>query len=300
MPALGIGTPAPPFAFRGLDGEERTLGDSSTEPTILLFSPANRQGAAPAQLLTFDDEQLLVIGPSAAVASRYGVERRLAAFVVGCDGLIVWRQVTNGSDETPVGSPPPQLSRREFVATTLAASLIAALTARTAGSGGVAQATDASTDRLTIELMVNGRAYQLALDPRVTLLDALREHLALSGTKKGCDHGQCGACTVHVNGRRVLSCLTLAATVSGQSITTIEGLARDGRLDALQQAFIDHDGFQCGYCTPGQIMSAVALLSEPCGPDDDDVRECMSGNICRCGAYAGIVAAVQSVRGTRS
>jgi len=153
------------------------------------------------------------------------------------------------------------------------------------------------SESLVVDLVVNGRTAHVALDPRVTLLDALREHLHLTGTKKGCDHGQCGACTVHVDGRRVLSCLTLAATVHGKAVTTIEGLAHDEQLHPMQQAFIEHDGFQCGYCTAGQIMSAVALLDEPCGAADDDVRECMSGNICRCGAYPGIVAAVQSVRG---
>jgi xanthine dehydrogenase YagT iron-sulfur-binding subunit len=148
-----------------------------------------------------------------------------------------------------------------------------------------------------VELRINGAPARLALDPRTTLLDALREHLRLTGTKKGCDHGQCGACTVHVDGRRVLACLTLAVAAQGRAITTIEGLGRDGELHPMQQAFLDHDGFQCGYCTPGQIMSAVALLGEPCGPNDDDVRECMSGNLCRCGAYANIVAAIQDVRG---
>jgi xanthine dehydrogenase YagT iron-sulfur-binding subunit len=147
-----------------------------------------------------------------------------------------------------------------------------------------------------VELRINGASARLALDPRTTLLDALREQLRLTGTKKGCDHGQCGACTVHVNGRRVLSCLTLALAAQGKEITTIEGLARGGELHPMQQAFLDCDGFQCGYCTPGQIMSAVALLREPCGPDDDAVRECMSGNLCRCGAYGNIVAAIQSVR----
>src|SRR5215467_5572245 len=151
-----------------------------------------------------------------------------------------------------------------------------------------------------IILTVNGEVTRVALDPRTTLLDALREHLGLTGAKKGCDHGQCGACTVHIDGRRMLSCLTLAVAAQGKSITTIEGLARgEGEGDALhpmQQAFLDHDGFQCGYCTPGQIMSAVALLREPCGPNDDDVRECMSGNLCRCGAYPNIVAAIQTVR----
>jgi xanthine dehydrogenase YagT iron-sulfur-binding subunit len=153
---------------------------------------------------------------------------------------------------------------------------------------------------MDVTLVVNGRSSRVSLDPRVTLLDALREQLQLTGTKKGCDHGQCGACTVHVDGRRVLSCLTLAAAVTGKPISTIEGLAQGEQLHPVQQAFIDHDAFQCGYCTPGQIMSAVALLGEPCGLADDDVRECMSGNLCRCGAYQGIVAAVQSVRGRRS
>jgi xanthine dehydrogenase YagT iron-sulfur-binding subunit len=151
--------------------------------------------------------------------------------------------------------------------------------------------------RMEMTLLVNGRTLRLSLDPRTTLLDALREHARLTGTKKGCDHGQCGACTVHIEGRRVLSCLTLAAAAQRTRIMTIEGLASGDRLHPMQQAFIDHDGFQCGYCTPGQIMSAVALLNEPWGRSDDEVREAMSGNICRCGAYMGIVAAVQSQRG---
>ncbi|HEY2856407.1 MAG TPA: (2Fe-2S)-binding protein [Gemmatimonadaceae bacterium] len=151
---------------------------------------------------------------------------------------------------------------------------------------------------VSLLLRINGAPRRLALDPRTTLLDALREHLRLTGAKKGCDHGQCGACTVHVNGRRVLSCLTLAVAAQGKEITTIEGLAHGDVLHPVQQAFLDRDGFQCGYCTPGQIMSAVALLGEPCGPNDDDVRECMSGNLCRCGAYPNIVAAIQDVRAT--
>ena len=148
-----------------------------------------------------------------------------------------------------------------------------------------------------LTLRINGREHRLRLDPRTTLLDCLRETVHLTGTKKGCDHGQCGACTVHVNGRRVNSCLSLAVMHEGDEITTIEGIGQPGALHPVQSAFVAHDAYQCGYCTSGQIMSAVALLEEPCGPNDTDVRECMSGNICRCGAYPRIVAAIQEVRG---
>jgi xanthine dehydrogenase YagT iron-sulfur-binding subunit len=148
----------------------------------------------------------------------------------------------------------------------------------------------------SVSLRVNGTLRQLEVDTCATLLDTLREQLSLFGTKKGCDHGQCGACTVHVNGRRVNACLTLAVMHDGDEITTIEGLASHDALHPVQAAFVEHDAFQCGYCTPGQIMSAAALLHEPCGPEDDDIRECMSGNICRCGAYPNIVAAVKSLR----
>ena len=147
-------------------------------------------------------------------------------------------------------------------------------------------------------LHVNGRDYRLMIDGRTSLLDALREHLDLTGAKKGCDHGQCGACTVHLDGERVVSCLTLAVAVNGRPVTTIEGLAAaDGTLHPMQQAFIDHDGFQCGYCTPGQIMSAVACVNEGHATSGDDIREYMSGNICRCAAYPNIVAAIQEARG---
>jgi xanthine dehydrogenase YagT iron-sulfur-binding subunit len=148
-------------------------------------------------------------------------------------------------------------------------------------------------------LNVNGSARRLRLDSRVTLLDALREHLDLVGTKKSCDQGACGACTVLVDGKRVLSCLTLAAQCEGRDVTTIEGLARDGKLHPLQEAFIRQDGFQCGYCTPGQIMSAVALLDEGRAGSDEEIREFMSGNLCRCGAYPNIVAAIREVAGER-
>jgi xanthine dehydrogenase YagT iron-sulfur-binding subunit len=151
------------------------------------------------------------------------------------------------------------------------------------------------TSDVTVMLHVNGRARRLVLDTRVTLLDALRDHLDLMGTKKGCDQGACGACTVLVDGKRVLSCLTLAAQCEGREVTTIEGLARDGELHPVQEAFIRHDAFQCGYCTPGQIMSTVALLEEGRAGSDEEIREFMSGNLCRCGAYPNIVAAVREV-----
>ena len=149
---------------------------------------------------------------------------------------------------------------------------------------------------IPIVLKVNGRTHALNVDPRATVLDTLRETMHLTGTKKGCDHGQCGACTVHVNGRRANSCLLFAAMQQNAEITTIEGLGTPDRMHPLQAAFVEHDGYQCGYCTSGQIMSAAAMLKEPWGPEDKDVKEALSGNICRCGAYPNIVAAVQSVR----
>jgi xanthine dehydrogenase YagT iron-sulfur-binding subunit len=153
-----------------------------------------------------------------------------------------------------------------------------------------------SKDAIPVTLRVNGKKHDLRIDPRTSLLDCLREHLHLTGSKKGCDHGQCGACTVHVNGRRVLSCLSLAAMLEGDEITTLEGIGQPDNLHPVQAAFVACDAYQCGYCTSGQIMSAVALLKEPCGPEDADVKELMSGNICRCGAYANIVTAIQNVR----
>ena len=147
--------------------------------------------------------------------------------------------------------------------------------------------------KIPVHLDTNGQHHELQLEPRVTLLDALRERLGLTGTKKGCDHGQCGACTVHIDGERVLACLTLAAQAEGRAITTIEGLARAGELHPVQAAFLEQDAFQCGYCTPGQIMSAVACIREGHAGSDEEIREYMAGNLCRCGAYPHIVAAVR-------
>jgi xanthine dehydrogenase YagT iron-sulfur-binding subunit len=177
-------------------------------------------------------------------------------------------------------------------AMTLGPRLIGISSAETAGktAGPIVE------NAVDVHLKINGKDYALKLDPRTSLLDCLREHLHLTGSKKGCDHGQCGACTVHINGRRVNSCLCLAAMHDGEEITTIEGIGQPDNLHPVQAAFVATDAYQCGYCTSGQIMSAVAMLKEPCGPEDAEVKEFMSGNICRCGAYPNIVAAIQSVR----
>jgi xanthine dehydrogenase YagT iron-sulfur-binding subunit len=198
----------------------------------------------------------------------------------------------------------PDLTRRAFLSTAGASAAAVAIagcgpashsTAERGAPGAVA-AGPSIEGAVPVTLRVNGKEQRLAVDPRATLLDCLREAIVLTGTKKGCDHGQCGACTVHVNGRRVASCLSLALMHDGAEITTIEGLGTPDALHPMQAAFVAFDGYQCGYCTSGQIMSAVALLKEPCGPDDADVKELMSGNICRCGAYPNIVAAIQRVR----
>ncbi len=198
---------------------------------------------------------------------------------------------------------PSDPTRRAFLLTmgsTAAAAVIAGCTpVRPAGHSSSPAANADRPDiqgAVPITLRINGKDHELRIDPRTTLLDCIRETVAFTGTKKGCDHGQCGACTVHVNGRRVNSCLSLALMHDGEEITTIEGLGASDALHPMQAAFLAHDGYQCGYCTSGQIMSAVALLKEPCGPTDADVKELMSGNICRCGAYQNIVAAIQHVR----
>jgi xanthine dehydrogenase YagT iron-sulfur-binding subunit len=301
---------------------------------------ANLPGTAGARLLSiagegawyaplFDDGALelpVVCLDSGPVAERYGVVGTAAVFVVDAQGVISWRHVAGDASSLPNApalealnddSPPVDVTydaddvkqpsewtRRRFVATTLAAAVALAFARQVARADEIGPAT-AGAGSLgstgAVRLRVNGRDLSLDLDSRVTLLDALREYAGITGPKKGCDLGQCGACTVHVNGRRMLSCLTFAVMQQGKEITTIEGLAASAgatgdALHPIQQAFIDHDGFQCGYCTSGQIMSASAVVREPWGPSDDDVREAMSGNICRCGAYPGIVAAIQQVR----
>ena len=199
----------------------------------------------------------------------------------------------------PEGSRFGRFSRRSFIAQLGAAGIAATATPVLAAAAQQPETQAAAPPEGTqpLTLTINEKSYKLNVEPRVTLLDCLRENLSLTGTKKGCDHGQCGACTVHINGKRVNSCLTFAAMHEGDRITTIEGLGQPGNLHPMQAAFVEHDGYQCGYCTSGQIMSAVAMLKEPWGPEDKDVREAMAGNICRCGAYPNIVAAVQQVRG---
>lgn len=182
--------------------------------------------------------------------------------------------------------------RRAFM-TGAAGSALIPITARAAAQDASASAAQDSSLPVDVMLRVNGQDKRLHIDARTTVLDALRDHLKLTGSKKGCDHGQCGACTVLIDDRRVVSCLTLALAAEGQEITTIEGLATDNRLHPMQQAFVDNDAFQCGYCTPGQIMSAVACVKEGHAGSDADIREYMSGNICRCAAYPNIVAAVK-------
>ena len=195
---------------------------------------------------------------------------------------------------------PGKLSRRHFLSQIGTSSIVAGSmslsTALTEAAEVKPAAAGSAQGLVQVTLTVNGVKQTVPIDPRSTLLDTLRETLHLTGTKKGCDHGQCGACTVHVNGERVNSCLCLALAHEGDEITTIEGLGEPGRLHPMQAAFVACDGYQCGYCTSGQIMSAVALTKEPCGPADADVKEAMSGNICRCGAYQNIVAAIQQAR----
>lgn len=201
----------------------------------------------------------------------------------------LWSEAENQSKDNP---------RRNFLkqSSLLTAVALTPGVAVKAAENHLDEKVAAVFEKMPLHLDVNGASYNLSIEPRVTLLDLLREQLHLTGTKKGCDYGQCGACTVHVDGHRVNSCLTLAMTVDGKKVTTIEGLAQGDQLHPMQEAFIKHDGFQCGYCTPGQIMSAVACIREGHAGSEAEIREYMSGNICRCGAYQNILAAIKEVQ----
>lgn len=207
-------------------------------------------------------------------------------------------QDLNNAFGTDDQQEPKENPRRDFLkkSSLLTAVALTPGVAVKAAENHLDEKVAAAFEKMPVSLTVNGTAHKLAIEPRVTLLDLLREQLHLAGTKKGCDYGQCGACTVHVNGNRVNSCLTLAMTVDGKKVTTIEGLAKGDELHPMQEAFIKHDGFQCGYCTPGQIMSAVACIREGHAGSEAEIREYMSGNICRCGAYPNIVNAIQEVK----
>jgi xanthine dehydrogenase YagT iron-sulfur-binding subunit len=318
-PMLGIGDAAPDFPLAEPAGDSsQMLSDLRGSTALLILASAHWDPvkeelagmyAAGAGVQT---TIRIVSDGRTEIAGLFGVRDTTALFVIDEQGFIRWRYVS-GIDAIPLSSIPrpsaPELlsvqtglmtTRREFVQAALVASaILAAALAPRKVQAALSSFDGLPPDRIAPQLVtlnINGKTVALSLEPRVTLLDALREYAGITGTKKGCDHGQCGACTVHVDGRRVLSCMTFAVMQQGRQITTIEGLAAGETLNPMQKAFITHDGFQCGYCTSGQIMSAMGVLREPWGPSDDDVREAMSGNICRCGAYPGIVAAVQSVR----
>lgn len=190
----------------------------------------------------------------------------------------------------------PGSSRRRFLKKSTALAAFAAMPPLLVKAGDYDEQVAAVFEKVPLTLEINGKAYELSVEPRVTLLDLLREHIGLTGTKKGCDHGQCGCCTVHADGQRINSCLSLAVMNNGKKITTIEGLAKGDELHPVQEAFIRHDGFQCGYCTPGQIMSAIGCIREGHAGTEEEIREYMSGNICRCGAYPNIIDAIADVK----
>lgn len=213
--------------------------------------------------------------------------------------LVIYYKLISAMEEQYEQQPAERggTTRREFLTTLgIGAAGLSVLPLLSEAEKAIPATAAAPVSYLDVSLHVNGKVQTLRLDPRVTLLDALREKLNLPGTKKGCDHGQCGACTVLVDGRRINSCLTFASMCEGQQVTTIEGLANGEILHPMQQAFIKHDAFQCGYCTPGQICSAVGLLKEGHAKTDADIRELMSGNICRCGAYQNILEAIKEVQ----
>ncbi|MBC8140264.1 MAG: redoxin domain-containing protein [Armatimonadetes bacterium] len=272
--------------------------------------------------LGFDAEEVTIpvlhdLDRNGSAAERFGVLGRKAVFVLDAEGVVRWSHVSSEGESPRVADivaalqPAPvataasntaangwQTNRRDFIVAALAGAIALAVLpgAPAEAQNPPAKPAVPSGATLPVQLNVNGKTHKLNLDSRVTLLDALRENIGLTGSKKGCDHGQCGACTVHIDGESRLSCLSLAAQQEGTKIVTIEGLAKGDDLHPVQQAFLDYDGYQCGYCTPGQIMSAVTLIREGHVKSDREIREGMSGNLCRCAAYPHILAAVKAAR----
>jgi len=313
-----------PARAEGLAQINRVLSASGADE-LLGVSPGSNAARAD---FAGEDAPIAVLTESqlpAEAAELYGVCGRQALFVLDADGVVRWQYVAapgivpqaedlraalsslSPAPSVQAAAPNPArtgLTRREFLAAALGIALVLAVPPQLARAQDAptpsvvppALLPPSSVGTIPVTLHVNGTAHTLQIEPRVTLLDALRERIGLTGSKKGCDHGQCGSCTVHADGKRINSCLALAVAYQNKQITTIEGLAQGDTLHPVQAAFIQHDGFQCGFCTPGQIMSASALLKEPIGPTDTEVRDSMSGNLCRCGAYPNIIAAIQDVR----
>ena len=259
---------------------------------------ATQYGAAGQRALVLLDEQGLLRWQTAITP---GQELRTGQVLAALEALRT-KSPAQKADETALAPASGGLSRRTFVTAALATAALLLLVGVAEAAGPVSSsstpspmsAPDAAT--VPITLTINGEAHHLEVEPRVVLLDALRENLHLTGTKKGCDHGQCGACTVHLDGQSALSCLTLAVMSEGRKITTIEGLAQGETLHPMQAAFVQHDAFQCGYCTPGQIMAATALVQDKQHRSAAEIREAMSGNLCRCAAYPNIIAAIQEIQ----
>ena len=284
-----------------------------------VFAQLSREFDADAAFVNAATDDWHSLDSRGELAAQFGVENCRALFLLDEAGVLRWKiEVQNGEEIRPgqvlaaldaLKTPPVAangLSRRAFLTATLAAAAVLSLPLSSARAAPTADPQPlrplAGTegynraDTIPISLKVNGQVRKMQLEPRVALLDALREYAHLTGTKKGCDHGQCGACTVHVDGKSQLSCLMLAAMSQGKEITTIEGLARGEELHPVQTAFIKHDAFQCGYCTSGQIMAASALIRDDKTRSDAEIREAMSGNLCRCAAYPNIIAAIKEVQ----
>lgn len=329
--ALRVGDVAPDTILP--DG--RSLKELRGAPLILAFAPSQWNPAIAYQselfsqlALEFSDgasfidastDDWLSLSNKSELAEAFGVTEERVIFVLDENGILRFHLTGQNLHPGEVISALEELqkthqngkglSRRTFLCSTFAAAALLSVAGWTQAAPSNHSMTPpaqrerseykgnyALDDTIPVTLNINGKKTKLQIEPRVALLDALREYAGLTGTKKGCDHGQCGACTVHVDGQRQLSCLTLAVMNEGRQITTIEGLANGETLHPVQQAFIENDGFQCGYCTPGQIMSAVALIKEGKAKTDAEIRESMSGNLCRCAAYPNIVAAIKQAQ----